>query len=302
MNTEERTIDEELEKVRRKLKSLDDKSKYKDMKDEERKFLKQVMERELSRLETEREEILLGKFGMGVKDDDRVIWAIERFFIFSLLLTALKILVSVITSTFSIIAIAVDAVMDLSVAALGIYLIHFRRKKAGFDDGPDRLTPAINVKVTLTIAGFQGILLIVGAVIIVIQSLVQLSIGLNNLTAGASIAQFPVISALILSGIIASKYIMYEIHKRDRMATNNIALKSMETNLIGDIVFSICAWVLLILMANWYFPFIFVDFMVAILIAVWLIFSAVKYFQGIDKIANVHEKIARLGREEYIED
>lgn len=206
---------------------------------------------------------------VDIPQDSRAIWAVQRFFLFSLVLTTLKILVSYLAAYQSIRAIAIDAVLDLLVSGLGIYLIQWQQKVfARVRDGSQDLK--VNEAGAVGIAAMQGLILLIGGLVVFFQSLFTPQVPAPTTT-------FPIVPALILSGIISAKSVLYVIHAQDSAATGNIAVHSLLTNLKIDIITNVSAWGILIVTSFSYSPWIVFDQFIAVFIGLWMAGSGVRY-------------------------
>ncbi|MBD3354068.1 MAG: hypothetical protein GF364_21480 [Candidatus Lokiarchaeota archaeon] len=237
------------------------------------------------------------EYEIEIPTDSRAIWAIQRFFIFSLIVTFFKVYVSIISDLFSVRAIAIDAAIDLIVSGLGIYLIQWQRKifeklKNGTQDIEVNQTGAI------TIATIQGLILFIGGLVVFFQGLGTLFeiLAYAQYLTPSNEGGYSLLPALILAGIMCTKYTMHLIEKQDAEATGNIAIESIATNLLVDTIVALSTWIILILTSFWYWPFIALDPVIGIIIGIWMIASGVKYLRPFLKM--LYEYLGTYGFEE----
>src|SRR6056297_698275 len=234
------------------------------------------------------EEIL--EENVNIPKDARTIWAIQRFFLFSVVLTAFKISAYYLSGAqyVSIQAISIDAGLDLIVSGLGIYLIQWQRqviKKV--HDGTQEIS--VNKVGALGITTIQGVILFVGGIVIIVQSGVKMS-ALNSPLEEDPISvtmSYPVQSALILATILAIKFYLYLWLNRDAKITNNMAVKSLMTNIKIDIICVFSSWFVLIMTSLWYTPWIYFDPLIGILLGIWMIYHGLRYLYPMLKYFSV---------------
>jgi divalent metal cation (Fe/Co/Zn/Cd) transporter len=278
-------------------------------------------------------------YKVKIPKDARIIWSIQRFFLFSLVLTVAKIYLSTLSSNVSFRAIAIDAVLDLIVSGLGLYLIQwhqqFLEKLRTFGeetehspstgtasneqsvgskktiDNPNEKEPqelTVSQKNTMAIASIQGLILFIGGVIVFFQSIFTLQSFLfyTSIITPINPDQFSISAALILSGVISAKYLLYTIQKEDGKVTNNAAVRSIETNLKFDLIVNLSAWSILLITSFWYYPWIIVDQVLAIFIGFYMIISGMKYLWPLLKILiyyiNEEEDVGDNEKEETIKE
>jgi Co/Zn/Cd efflux system component len=212
------------------------------------------------------------QINIEIPTDAQDIWAVERFFLFSLVLTTMKIVISVLAKDFqSIRVIAVDAVLDLIVSGLGIYLIQLQQKVVSkLKDGTQELK--VNPDGVVGITSIQGLIFFIGGLYVFIESIVTSTVRKpENIFSTEMIPTFSIIPGLVLCVVICAKYWMYSVHKHHTKHLDNIALKSIESNLLIDLIVNIVAWVILLssLFSNW--VWFYIDPIVAIAIGIWMI-------------------------------
>ncbi|MHA1730779.1 MAG: hypothetical protein ACTSU5_02500 [Promethearchaeota archaeon] len=226
--------------------------------------------------------------------DERVVWSIERFFLFSLVVTFFKLVVAVMSSLASVRAIAVDAFLDLLVSGLGLYLVQWKRKVFSRPPGPkgDEVEKDVEVseKGVLAIALVQGLILVLGGVVLLIQNAVSLQmLSVYSWLTLPTTSSFPMVPAIILALMIPAKFYMYNVQRADREATDdNVALKSIESNLMFDVVTNSLAWLILVFSANWFWPVVVLDYIVAIGIGGWMVFAGVMYLKPFVKYVSAY--------------
>ncbi len=240
---------------------------------------------------------------VNIPSDARTIWAVQRFFLFSLVLAAMKIYIGFMSKDYqSIRVIATDAVLDLVVAGLGIYLIQlqdrvFKKVNQGVQD------IKVSESGVIGIVSIQGFIFFVGGVVVFIQSLIALIERDRVYTSyylPKTFPKFELIPELVLASIISLKLIMYVIFKGEAKNSDNLALKSIETNLLIDLIINLSAWgiVMSTTMTNWLWFYI--DPIMAMVISFWMIVEGWKYFKPLgDKIRAAWEENNRLIQEEF---
>ena len=214
---------------------------------------------------------------MEKKTDVREIYAIQRFFLFSLVLTFLKIIVTVISSDYqSLRIIAIDAILDLIVSGIGLYLIQlqtnvFQKVKSGSQK------IEVSKSGTLGIAAIQGVIFLIGGVVVLIQSVVEYQERNSAIFEGVAPSKYNIMAGFIISAIICAKFGMLVIHKKDSEELENLALKSIQSNLEIDLLVNLLAWVILLTSpVNTWMWFVF-DPVFASLIGIWMILSGLRY-------------------------
>ncbi|MBN2153180.1 MAG: hypothetical protein JW839_17130 [Candidatus Lokiarchaeota archaeon] len=239
-----------------------------------------------------------------IPSDARTIWAFQRFFMFSLVLAAMKIYISFLIKDYqSIRVIAIDAVLDLAVAGLSIYLIQlqervFKKVNQGIQD------IKVSENGVLGIASIQGLIFLVGGAVVFIQSLIAL-VERDRIYTSYYLAKtspkFDLIPELVLATIISLKLIMYIVYREEAKDSDNLALKSLETNLLIDLIVNLSAWgiVLSSTVTNWLW--FYMDPIMAMVISFWMIVEGGKYFKPLgDKIREGWEENNRLMQEELV--
>jgi len=225
--------------------------------------------------------------------DPRTIWAVQRFFLFSLILTVFKIYVTVIAGDYqSLNVISIDAVIDLVVSGMGIYLIQLQRKVfERVNMGTQEIK--VNQNGVIGIASIQGLIFSIGGITVLIQSIgkmiqrntVPTYYQVNSIVPPSS---FSLLSGLILAGIVSANYAMYVKNKNDSEAIDNVALKSITSNLLIDIIVTMVAWIILLLtpFSPWVW-FIF-DPLVGIFIGIWMFLLGIQYLKPVMKLIAVY--------------
>ena len=214
-----------------------------------------------------------------IPTDSRVIWAVQRFFLFSLVITAFKIYVTMITGDFqSLNVISIDAVIDLIVSGLGIYLIQMQQKvfekvKLGTQE------IKVNQNGVIGIASIQGLIFLFGGLTVFFQSIGKMAQRNQIDSFLVPPNSFNIISGLILAGVVSAKFAMYVINKEDSESLDNIALKSITSNLQIDIIVTSAAWIILLLTP--YAPWIWfiIDPLIGIFIGFWMFVIGIKYLK-----------------------
>lgn len=212
--------------------------------------------------------------------DSRAIWATQRFFIFSLVFTVLKIFAWTLSPYFSIRAIAIDAVLDLIISGLSIYLIQWQQKTfAKVHNGTQEIK--VNEAGALAIATIQGLIILIGGIVIVVQGSIEASnqLAYRDYLTPLNQGGFQILPGLILAVIFGSKLWMHYSLKEDADMTDNIAIKSLATNLFVDMVVNISAWFILVATSFWYWPVILFDSIIGILIGIWMIVNGLKFMK-----------------------
>ena len=229
-----------------------------------------------------------------IPSDSRAIWAVERFFLFSFVLTVFKIYVTILAGDYqSLAVISIDAVIDLIVSGLGIYLIQLQQKVfKKVNKGTQEIK--VDEKGVLVIASIQGLIFLIGGITVFIQSIVKIVQRNQQYGAPTPPSSFNVLSGLILAGIISLNYFMYAKTKEDSIAIDNVALKSITANLLIDIIVTVFAWIILLLTP--YFPVVWLIFdpLVGIFIGIWMIITGLQYLKpGLREIAIYAEEAQR---------
>lgn len=174
--------------------------------------------------------------------------------LYNLLLIALKITVGVITGSVAILSEAVHSAMDLIAAVVAFFSV----RKA--DAPADARHPWGHGKLEHVAAAFEGLLLILASVVIVIESI-------RRLESGAEVEQIGLGIAVIAFSVVGSALVArFLFRKADDLSSP--ALQGDATHLQADSVSSVAVLVGLVLVevtGNAAF-----DSIVAILIAVWI--------------------------------
>jgi divalent metal cation (Fe/Co/Zn/Cd) transporter len=221
------------------------------------------------------------EFEIKIPSDARVIWAVQRFFLWSILLTFFKIAVySTLNVVYSSVkAIAIDSVLDLIVGGLGIYLIQWQRKVfEKVKNGTQKIE--VNKLGTMWIAFLQGMILFIGGIVILVQSRSNMVEIMYYKEMGVLVVDndiTPIYGALILSIIISIKYYLYTSFKKEALITDNIAIKSLSSNLLIDLITAISSWVMLLATSISYYPWIIVDCVIGIFIGILTSIHGIKY-------------------------
>lgn len=179
---------------------------------------------------------------------------------YNLLLIALKIAVGVVTGSVAIISEAVHSAMDLVAAVVAFFSV----RKA--DEPADAEHPWGHAKLEHVAAAFEGLLLIVASVVIVIESIRRLESGAEVEQIGLGIA---VIGFSIVGSAIVARFLFRQARRHD-----SPALEGDASHLQADSVSSVAVLVGLVLVkltGNADF-----DSIVAILIAVWIAWTGTR--------------------------
>ena len=238
------------------------------------------------------------EYKVEIPQDARAIWAIQRFFLVSMALTIGKIYITTLSANISIQAIAIDAVLDLIVSGLGIYLIQWQQKiLQTMHEGTQAIE--INKHGAMAVAGIQGLIFFIGGIVVFFQGVITLQTLLFyvSIIPPEGPDQFPIAAALILAGIISVKAALFMQYHEDARVTENIAIKSLETNLKIDLTVSILAWFILIITAFWYWPWIVLDQIVAIVIGLWMMAHGLKFLMPLLRILFAYIATAELEEE-----
>ena len=91
------------------------------------------------------------------------------------------------------------------------------------------------------------------------------------------------LSGLILAGIISANFSMYVVTKADSKKVDNIALKSLKSNLLVDIIVTTVSWIILLLTPYALWVWIIFDPLVGILIGVWMAILGTLYLRPVLK-------------------
>lgn len=177
--------------------------------------------------------------------------------LYNLVLIALKIVVGVITGSVAIISEALHSIMDLVAAVVAFVSV----RKA--DEPADEEHPYGHAKLEHLAAAFEGFLLIVASLVIVVEAIRRLQSGAEVESIGLGIGV--ILFSIVGSALVAS-FLFRQARRHDSPALHGDA-----THLQADSISSVAVLVGLILVkitGNSTF-----DSIVAIVIAVWIAFT-----------------------------
>lgn len=179
---------------------------------------------------------------------------------YNLLLIALKVVVGVITGSVAIISEALHSIMDLVAAVVAFVSV----RKA--DEPADAEHPYGHAKAENIAAAFEGFLLIVASIVIVVEAVRRLESGSEVQAIGLGIG---VIAFSILGSALVASFLFRQARKHE-----SPALEGDATHLQADSLSSVAVLIGLILVqitGNAAF-----DSIVAILIAVWIAYTGAR--------------------------
>lgn len=179
---------------------------------------------------------------------------------YNLVLIALKIAVGIVTGSVAIISEALHSIMDLVAAVVAFFSV----RKA--DEPADAEHPYGHAKLEHVAAAFEGFLLIVASIVIVVEAIRRLESGAEVESIGLGIGV--IVFSIIGSALVAS-FLFRQSRKHDSPALHGDA-----THLQADSLSSVAVLVGLVLVkltGNSAF-----DSIVAILIAVWISYTGAR--------------------------
>jgi divalent metal cation (Fe/Co/Zn/Cd) transporter len=238
-----------------------------------------------------------------IPSDSQTIWPIQRFFLFSVIFVVVKIWISILANEYiSILVIAIDSVLDLSVSGLGIYVIynHMQKKEQKVKDED---TPKDLNEQSTGVAFLQGLIFLIGGFVVIVMAINTIVLRRGDIYGLVIVPpKFNIFPTLLLAITISAKFWIYQIHKIDAKETDNVAVKSLGTNLLIDILMNLSAWLIMLsnTLTSWFWYNL--DPVIAIILGIWMIIEGIKYlkpgFQKLQKAWELENQQAAEKKEE----